>query len=80
MRETRQEERISRLAAPREREKETPTRAAEGRTKRELGGALGFGEITARSHLGSILDKLGLTSRAQAAAYNPARYGIEDCL
>jgi DNA-binding NarL/FixJ family response regulator len=52
---------------------------AEGRTNREIGVALHLSEKTVRNYISDILSKLGLTSRAQAAAY-AARHRIEDYL
>ncbi len=52
---------------------------AEGQTNREIGAALHLSEKTARNYISDILGKLGLTSRAQAAAY-AARHRIEDYL
>lgn len=42
---------------------------AEGRTNREIARALYLGEGTVRNYVSSILGKLGLTNRAEAAAY-----------
>jgi len=50
---------------------------AEGQTNREIGIALHLSEKTVRNYISDILSKLGLTSRAQAAAY-AARHRIED--
>jgi len=50
---------------------------AEGQTNREIGVTLHLSEKTARNYISDILGKLGLTSRAQAAAY-AARHRIED--
>jgi len=50
---------------------------AEGQTNREIGVALHLSEKTVRNYISDILSKLGLTSRAQAAAY-AARHRIED--
>jgi len=52
---------------------------AEGQTNREIGIALHLSEKTVRNYISDILSKLGLTSRAQAAAY-AARNRIEDYL
>lgn len=52
---------------------------AEGQTNREIGAALHLSEKTVRNYVSDILSKLGLTSRAQAAAY-AARHRIEDYL
>ena len=42
---------------------------AEGKTNREIAGALFLGEGTVRNYVSSILSKLNLTNRAEAAAY-----------
>lgn len=42
---------------------------AEGKTNREIAQALYLGEGTVRNYVSSILGKLGLTNRAEAAAY-----------
>lgn len=52
---------------------------AEGLTNREIGGQLALSEKTVRNYVSTILSKLDLTSRAQAAAY-AARNRIEDHL
>lgn len=52
---------------------------AEGLTNREIGARLGLSEKTVRNYVSTILGKLNLNSRAQAAAY-AARHRIEDHL
>jgi len=42
---------------------------AEGKTNREIAEVLFLGEGTVRNYVSSILGKLGLTNRAEAAAY-----------
>jgi two-component system response regulator DevR len=42
---------------------------AEGKTNREIAEALYLGEGTVRNYVSSILRKLQLTNRAEAAAY-----------
>jgi len=42
---------------------------AEGKTNREIAQALYLGEGTVRNYVSNILGKLGLTNRAEAAAY-----------
>ncbi|MFN2109580.1 MAG: response regulator [Anaerolineae bacterium] len=42
---------------------------SEGRTNKEIAKALFLGEGTVRNYVSSILSKLGLTNRAEAAAY-----------
>jgi DNA-binding CsgD family transcriptional regulator len=48
---------------------------AAGRSDREIGAALFISPRTASKHVGSILAKLGLSSRAEAAAF-AARSGL----
>lgn len=54
---------------------------AEGKTNREIAQALFLGEGTVRNYVSSILSKLSLTNRAEAAAYavqhNIKAYGAE---
>ena len=38
-----------------------------GRSNKEIGAALGISEATVKSHINSILGKLGVTDRTQAA-------------
>lgn len=52
---------------------------AEGRTNKEIAKALFLGEGTVRNYVSSILSKLGLTNRAEAAAY-AVRHGLQDFL
>jgi DNA-binding NarL/FixJ family response regulator len=51
-----------------ERESEILSLLSSGMTNRELGGALYLSENTIKSHLRSLYAKLGIRSRAQAAA------------
>jgi non-specific serine/threonine protein kinase len=51
------------------REREVAALVARGLTNRQIAGALVISERTADNHVGHILDKLGLTSRAQVAAW-----------
>jgi len=52
---------------------------AEGKTNRQIGERLHLSEKTVRNYVSRILNKLCLTSRAQAGAY-AARHRIEDYL
>ena len=61
-----EEERKSQILSDRERE--VLALVAEGLTNRQIGERLVISENTVRNHVGSILEKLGLTSRTQAAA------------
>jgi len=47
----------------------------EGKANKEIAAALGLGERTVRTHVSSILGKLGLSSRTQAALW-AAREGL----
>ena len=49
---------------------------AKGRTNKEIARALFLGEGTVRNYVSSILSKLDLTNRAEAAAY-AVRHGLE---
>jgi pimeloyl-ACP methyl ester carboxylesterase/DNA-binding CsgD family transcriptional regulator len=55
------------------REVEVATLVAQGLTNRQIADALVIAARTADNHVGHILDKLGLTSRAQIAAWAAAR-------
>ncbi len=52
-----------------EREREVLTLVAEGKANKEIARELGIGDRTVRTHVTSILGKLGLVSRTQAAIY-----------
>jgi two-component system response regulator DevR len=79
MREIRQKERAYAFADLTEQELQILARVAEGETNREIGEALHLSEKTVRNYVSTILGKLNLNSRAQAAAY-AARHRIEDYL
>ena len=51
------------------REREVVALVAHGLTNRQIGAALGIAERTAETHVAHILHKLGLTSRAEIAAW-----------
>ncbi|OGO51555.1 MAG: hypothetical protein A2148_01390 [Chloroflexi bacterium RBG_16_68_14] len=51
------------------REREVLALIARGLTNRQIAEALGISEHTARNHVTSILDKLGLSRRTEAAVY-----------
>ena len=57
------------------REREVLALIARGLTNRQIATELVISEHTARNHVASILDKLGLSRRAEAAAY-AARLGL----
>jgi two-component system response regulator DevR len=52
---------------------------AEGKTNREIAKALYLGEGTVRNYVSSILSKLNLTNRAEAAAY-AVQHSLKDYL
>jgi DNA-binding NarL/FixJ family response regulator len=57
------------LAELTEREREVLILIARGQANKEIAGALGITERTARTHVSNILGKLGLASRTQAALF-----------
>jgi DNA-binding NarL/FixJ family response regulator len=57
------------LAELTEREREVLILVANGQANKEIAGALGITERTARTHVSNILGKLGLASRTQAALF-----------
>ena len=79
MRELRRQEWAHTFANLNAREMNILALVAEGQTNREFGHALHLSERTVRNYVSSMLSKLNLTSRAQAAAY-AARHRIEDHL
>lgn len=54
------------MVSPRERE--ILALVAQGRANKEIGAALGIAEDTVKRHVSNILDKLGVSDRAQATA------------
>ncbi len=50
-------------------EKQVLALIAEGKTNREIGAALFLSEGTVRNYVSSVLSKLGVSNRAEAAAY-----------
>jgi DNA-binding NarL/FixJ family response regulator len=79
VRKARRQERAHAFAGLSSQEMQILAHVAEGETNREIGSALGLSEKTVRNYLSVVLDKLDLTSRAQAAAY-AARHRVEDYL
>ena len=79
IREARWQERANAFADLTKREMHILACIAEGQTNREIGEVLHLSEKTVRNYVSEILSKLGLTSRAQAAAY-AARHRVEDYL
>lgn len=74
MRELRQPEEPEPLT---ERETEVLRLVAAGRSNKEIARDLGIGEKTVKTHVSSVLGKLGLQSRTQAALY-AVRSGLAD--
>jgi DNA-binding NarL/FixJ family response regulator len=79
MKAARQQERAHAFAELNAQDLQILARVAEGETNREIGAALQLSEKTVRNYVSIILGKLGLNSRAQAAAY-AARHRIEEFL
>ncbi len=61
------------LASLTEQERKVLEHLAEGKTNREIGEALFLSEKTVKNYVSRILDKLGLSRRAEAAAYMAKR-------
>ncbi|HUG56220.1 MAG TPA: response regulator transcription factor [Candidatus Limnocylindrales bacterium] len=57
------------LASLTEQERKVLEQLAEGRTNREIGELLFLSEKTVKNYVSRILDKLGISRRAEAAAY-----------
>lgn len=60
-----------------QREREVLTLVAQGQSNKEIARSLVISETTVKHHLSSILSKLGLTSRTQAALYG-VRHGLAE--
>jgi len=63
------EEEASAFSTLTQQEKHVLLLVSEGRTNREIAKALFLGEGTVRNYVSSILSKLGVSNRAEAAAY-----------
>jgi len=63
------EEEASAFAHLSQQEKHVLLHVSEGKTNREIAKALFLGEGTVRNYVSSILSKLGVSNRAEAAAY-----------
>ncbi|MDQ2914486.1 MAG: response regulator transcription factor [Chloroflexota bacterium] len=61
------------IASLTDQERKVLEQLAEGKTNREIGAALFLSEKTVKNYVSRILDKLGLSRRAQAAAYMAER-------
>jgi DNA-binding NarL/FixJ family response regulator len=59
-----------------DREREVLGQVAEGRSNREIARAFGLSEKTVKTHVSSILMKLGVADRTQAALY-AVRHGLD---
>jgi DNA-binding NarL/FixJ family response regulator len=68
---------VSGAAALTERETEVLRLVARGRANKEIARELGIGEKTVKTHVSSVLAKLGVQSRTQAALY-AAKAGLVD--
>jgi DNA-binding NarL/FixJ family response regulator len=69
VREAARQETAAAFADLTEQELRVLAQVAEGKTNREIAVVLYLGEGTVRNYVSSILSKLGLTNRAEAAAY-----------
>jgi DNA-binding NarL/FixJ family response regulator len=58
-----------RIASLTDQERKVLEQLAEGKTNREIGAAMFLSEKTVKNYVSRILDKLGLSRRAEAAAY-----------
>jgi DNA-binding NarL/FixJ family response regulator len=67
----------SRAEALTPRESEVLARIAEGRSNREIARLLGLSEKTVKAHVSSVLAKLGVQDRTQAAVYAVRHQGDE---
>jgi len=63
------EEEAAAFACLSQQEKYVLSLVSEGKTNREIAEALFLGEGTVRNYVSSILSKLGVKNRAEAAAY-----------
>ncbi len=73
------EEEASAFANLSTQEKHVLLLVAEGRTNREIAKELYLGEGTVRSYVSSILCKLGVSNRAEAAAY-AVEHNLKECI
>lgn len=73
------EEEASAFANLSQQEKHVLLLVSEGRTNREIAKALFLGEGTVRNYVSSILSKLGVSNRAEAAAY-AVEHNLKDYL
>lgn len=73
------EEEASAFSALTQQEKHVLLLVSEGKTNREIAKALFLGEGTVRNYVSSILSKLGVSNRAEAAAY-AVEHNLKDYL
>lgn len=73
------EEEASAFSALTQQEKHVLLLVAEGKTNREIAQALFLGEGTVRNYVSSILSKLGVSNRAEAAAFG-VEHNLRDYL
>jgi DNA-binding NarL/FixJ family response regulator len=73
------EEEASAFASLSQQEKHVLLLVSEGRTNREIAKSLFLGEGTVRNYVSSILSKLGVSNRAEAAAY-AVEHNLKDYL
>lgn len=73
------EEEASAFASLSQQEKHVLILVSEGRTNREIAKSLYLGEGTVRNYVSSILSKLGVSNRAEAAAY-AVEHSLKDYL
>src|SRR5512137_718362 len=73
------EEEASAFSALTQQERHVLMLVSEGKTNREIAKALFLGEGTVRNYVSSILSKLGVSNRAEAAAY-AVEHNLKDYL
>ena len=73
------EEEASAFSSLTQQEKHVLLLVSEGKTNREIAKALFLGEGTVRNYVSSILSKLGVSNRAEAAAY-AVEHNLKDYL
>ncbi len=73
------EEEASAFSALTQQERHVLLLVSEGKTNREIAKALFLGEGTVRNYVSSILSKLGVSNRAEAAAY-AVEHNLKDYL
>ncbi|MGB9776787.1 MAG: response regulator [Anaerolineae bacterium] len=79
VREAARKDKVAAFAELTEQELRVLALIAEGKTNREIARALYLGEGTVRNYVSSILSKLGVTNRAEAAAF-AVRHNLKDYL